>query len=487
MSDRGDDEPIETSLSRDLQVRLEQSLRTTFLDDDPTFVDATIPPNTKSLDPADAFHLAPQSNTLLPLLIAWRDQGVLADRIKFISLASLEFWRDNLSSLRGSSAPPSTAAIDAVLEEFKDTVLRLSDDRDELLRCWLVLAVEIADRLGVLPGECAVQQALERIIGTTHRQSDSPIQVGQSSEAREPGTLVGESRPSLSRMSTTNHQPGQQSTPTSERKVLYEGEFAVGSVLPLLLLGPLARVGYWQTLCAVLETAELKSDRHLFAAALAFKVLDPIKPGLVRSAASMASAAVFAALSAAPSASDLAEFARRIAQYVSPLDALLADELLKGHDCAATVTFRTRGRKRGTIARRIRGCLSNCLVSHHRTVVAAVKPLPHETVIDSPDNGRTSTARSLRSRQCTIRDPTAPPAPTNLGVRCDTRYSVAGGRMTRILPSRNCSPQRHIWRARRKKPFGYGIFSWTFVPSLRYPTVVRSTSASPWRQRRGWE
>ena len=59
-------------------------------------------------------------------------------------------------------------------------------------------------------------------------------------------------------------------------------EMPIESALPFLLIGPLARTGYLDTLAAVFAAARISDALPLFAMALAYKVLAPPKRGWLR-------------------------------------------------------------------------------------------------------------------------------------------------------------------------------------------------------------
>jgi hypothetical protein len=114
--------------------------------------------------------------------------------------------------------------------------------------------------------------------------------------------------------------------------VLYDSEVAVASALPFLLLGPLTRLGYMPTLNAVLEAADLLPHMHVFATALAYKVLAPPERGWQRHPSTVLAAASFAALAAPVSEPALAAFAQHVSPHLSPLDAVLTETLTTGHN-----------------------------------------------------------------------------------------------------------------------------------------------------------
>lgn len=104
-------------------------------------------------------------------------------------------------------------------------------------------------------------------------------------------------------------------------------EVRVGSALPFLLVGPLARTGYLDTIGAALSGVGLLARAPLFAAALAYQV-----PGASREAV-----AAFAGLVSAP---DLSDFATQVEPALPMLDAVLALSLCRGHDPADPLLIR---------------------------------------------------------------------------------------------------------------------------------------------------
>ncbi|MGK3207996.1 hypothetical protein [Amycolatopsis sp. MEPSY49] len=109
------------------------------------------------------------------------------------------------------------------------------------------------------------------------------------------------------------------------------GETRVGSVLPFLLAGPLARTGYLDAIGPALSGVDLFADAPLFAAALAYKVLGAPQRGWRRAPEDDVAAAAFAGLESVP---DLTTFARRVAPALPVLDGVLALSLCRGHDPA---------------------------------------------------------------------------------------------------------------------------------------------------------
>lgn len=169
-----------------------------------------------------------------------------------------------------------------------------------------VLAAELARRLA-LPEPPATHAGLLELLDS--RPAASP--------AASPAAEVGEdTAPDVARVEAA----------TTPRRV---GETRVGSVLPFLLAGPLARTGYLDAIGPALSGVDLLGDAPLFAAALAYKVLGAPKRGWRRTPEDDAAAATFAGCESVP---DLTAFARRVRPALPVLDGVLALSLCRGHD-----------------------------------------------------------------------------------------------------------------------------------------------------------
>jgi hypothetical protein len=108
------------------------------------------------------------------------------------------------------------------------------------------------------------------------------------------------------------------------------GETQVWSVLPFLLAGPLARIGYLDAIGPALAGVDMAEEAPLFAAALAYKVLGVTSRGWRHAERDSAAAAAFAGLE--PPLPELVGFARRVRPALPVLDGVLALSLARGHD-----------------------------------------------------------------------------------------------------------------------------------------------------------
>lgn len=111
-------------------------------------------------------------------------------------------------------------------------------------------------------------------------------------------------------------------------------EVQVCSVLPFLLAGPLARIGYLDAIGPALTGIELAEEAPLFAAALAYKVLGATGRGWHRSEQDREAAAAFAGLDPPVPEERLTDFARQVRPALPLLDGVLALSVCRGHDAA---------------------------------------------------------------------------------------------------------------------------------------------------------
>jgi hypothetical protein len=225
---------------------------------------------------AQTVALSPAKNidAVLALLLRWSEEGALDRRLAMLTEEQIAawhsvIWRDPVTPVVGGEAatPELVAQLRRALARF--------------------LPIEKADR-------------------------------GAGVAAKE--------RASLARDTATSRAtpPGPQARQSS-------WDVQITCALPFLLLGPLGRLGYFDTFAAVLEAANLTEAAPLFAAALANKVLEAPKRGWQRSPAAVATAAAFAGSLEPTNEEALVEFSRQIAAHVGALDLVIADAVTAGH------------------------------------------------------------------------------------------------------------------------------------------------------------
>jgi hypothetical protein len=337
----------------------------------------------------DKIEIAQESSSrsaVLRLLTEWRTSGALEMRLAAFSLTALEAWHRRLIRAEGKSVDREDVSRKTV-DELVSGIIRRSGgvarDRANVLRRRIIVVVEamaqlklhqcgqsllaVVDRMLPL-GDKAVPESLGPNIARkmepseTHHcsspQSETddghlPLVLPQSMQAGSSHRLArremepSETQPGPSPQSGTEEEHLPLALPRSmqdgsshrftgrevaRRPMAREMGLHIASALPFLLLGPLSRLGYLKTLAATMEAAECLGDSQFFAAALAFKVLDPPARGWRREPAMIRIAAAFAALDQPADEPTLVDFARRISPHLSPLDAVISDALIAGHN-----------------------------------------------------------------------------------------------------------------------------------------------------------
>ncbi|MEV6875373.1 hypothetical protein [Amycolatopsis sp. NPDC051128] len=212
---------------------------------------------------------------------------------------------------------PAVAALFEELAARDELSALLALLPEETVRRYLsaLLAVPAGERTGSFTAGIGGGPAAELVAELVRRRA-LPRPPTTRAELAE---LVGPPAGGTGERTTAADGPAAGSWPARETRV--------GSVLPFLLAGPLARTGYLDAIGPALSGVDLLGDAPLFAAALAYQVLGAPR----RTPEDDAAAATFAGLDSVP---DLAAFARRVRPALQVLDGVLALSLCRGHDPA---------------------------------------------------------------------------------------------------------------------------------------------------------
>jgi hypothetical protein len=273
------------------------------------------------------------AGSVLSVLLGWQRQGTLQTQLLSFSPASLASWHDSLLRLPRGPGPPPDASVRAsavdVAAELAAMQLPLPAGRVASLIRRISLVVSAAQRFGLSPGDALLAEALQ-----AHRAFDLPMDEAPSissvDDAR--GQVQPADTPQHEQPAASQQRPAARTAPVpARRQPRAQFDIKVASALPFLLLGPLSRTGYLQTLSAVFEAAQLLPELPCFAVALARKVLAPPQRGWFRNADAVMAAAAFAGQVESPPDAQIAELARHISPQVSPLDAVVANVLTEGH------------------------------------------------------------------------------------------------------------------------------------------------------------
>jgi hypothetical protein len=252
--------------------------------------------------------------SLLRLLRAWQDRGDLAARLALLSEVALETWVEGLlrEDLEAGHSFPSSFEPGTAEPAGDLAPLGEAGDRAVALRAWLMSAVEAGDRRGI---------EVEPPTAARLRRGSRPIfQSSLPIAAPAPVSLKA-------------RRPRPAATASSVRPMPWrDADVHIPFALPFLLLGPLSRTGFLETLAATFAAAGLLGDLPLFAAALAYKVLPPPERGWRRTPEAMGAAAACTGLLDPVSGEDLSGLSRRASECLEPLAADLATSLLAGHE-----------------------------------------------------------------------------------------------------------------------------------------------------------
>jgi hypothetical protein len=270
---------------------------------------------------------------VLRVLLAWRERGELSAMLASLSDAATASWeRALLHAIDvppfAATAIPGEALMEAIVREQLAVLLEampgygndatgvespLSPYAPTELRSRhrLLVAVEIAARYHVPPATASIRSVLDRILPPVG--TNTPVDRAPAFQTSSPAS--------------TEHPAAAPASSDAARTVV-EGH--VSSVLPFLLLGPLAALGYLDALEAAFVAAGRIAALPAFAAGLALKVLEPPERGWRHRPATRRAAAMFAGLQDLPEAV-LASLSREADVLASPLDAVVSRAVLASH------------------------------------------------------------------------------------------------------------------------------------------------------------
>lgn len=340
-----------------------------------------------------------QCSALHRLLLSWQEQGSLERRLHELPLDTIETWYHSLRPL----ARESESRVDALEADLgllamirRRSAEGVIADRKSLLIFLIMLASEAATQRRIRLDDTILWQALDRAVPAepsvtvayVHRKGER-----RASSPRQP-PMIASSRESPI--------PNLAICPANRRDVIElseNWETHVSCVLPFLLLSILDRIGYLETLAAVVETAKLEEQASLVAQALAYKVLDPPERGWRRSPKSMADAAAFAGLRLPAAEDEVAKVASHLTTHLSPLDVLLKDALIQGHNPEKPVLLRRAPWQQspGFLLVETEGCFGICWESDVEPILAVLRRMGPPVVIVSPESVELDLMRRLHA------------------------------------------------------------------------------------------
>ena len=459
-----------------LERRLESSLRAAF------GVKAAPPPRPSKpqrfsgakpeLAEAVAPPLAGDLSALRSLLLRWSEEGVLERRLAMLTEEQIAAWHDAIwrdpipvTATEAAATPDLIAGID---EFVRARVAALpAVEPAEQLRLRLLIASEAAARRRLSPSHPLLHEAITRFL---------PIAAGSRASGVAPKEETNPARdkafsPRVPRGHDASAPLAALSTPWGSQPRQSSWDVEVASALPFLLLGPLARFGYFATLAAVLEAAKLTEAGPLFAAALANKVLEAPNRGWRRSPAAVASAAAFAGSLEPIDEEALVELSRRIAPHVRALDLVVADAVVDGHTSGEPVLLRRIGRDEGggLMLVDVEGCFPIACADDLGGLLPILDSLGRPTLLVSQDAADPDLLGELGAAGI-VWIANAPPS------RGETYWRVQQGTMTLGWTNSPVPTSTPLLNAGRKLAAAEDEAEQLWQAALARPAVVRSAS-----------
>lgn len=300
----------------------------------------------------DEVGTAPHGPPLLRLLIDQHRTGRLPVFLRSLSHQVLSLWHSALlqvnarpqsvtdtgviqsarkSKARENISPPAVTPreIDEVVGRVARFVEFESSDVSTIVRTRIVAVLEALTTLDIAPSDPQLADALAAYLPIDDL-ARSPDVTENPKDSQRPESarrqISGKGDRDLRSGSTI--AAAYAKPPPS----ISAAEIQIQSALPFLLLGPLSKIGFLDTVAAALEAAELTQFSGAVGAALAYKVLEPPTRGWMRSPASQRAAATFAGISEPPSEAWLNELVPHADDFVSALETVVGRAVIDGHD-----------------------------------------------------------------------------------------------------------------------------------------------------------
>jgi len=268
------------------------------------------------------------AETPLALLLRWRAQGDLPRRLRAFSLRALDLWLE--AALDDAPVHPVEAAQPvsfnlALAERVYAGVAAIAEPATARAVTRLILVLEAIVRQGRPPDAVSLLARIDAIL-----PGAAPV-----GDLRDPAQQLGRDS---GRDKASAAVPGADDTRTAVTPLrgrarpigIPDSEIALASVLPFLVLGALARIGWMEMAAAAIRALALPDDGAVFAAALALKAMPG--HGRLGTAELQRTAAAFAGLRNLPSPNAFRDWCRDSDGGLSPLAGFIAAEMANGHD-----------------------------------------------------------------------------------------------------------------------------------------------------------
>jgi len=388
--------------SEALETRLSEAIRLAFPDETTHLEssgDNSAPDLVTDSEPESVeVRLTPRER-VLTVLRQWQQSGELEIHLGSFSQEELDAWFASLcaaiAELAGAKRAVVAPRISETLQQLTRANVSTPTSPVSVSLTHFYGLLEIAEQLQHdLIDEVSLQETLERVMSSPGLIVDpQPSRVEVETELHPAPT-----KPDSIQLERSHPVP--EPAPSIKSTPLAQTEFNIRSALPFLLLGPLSRIGYLDTLAATLETANLTTESPLFAAALAAKVLRPPERGWRRDPEDLSVVAALAGLETPPPGDAIAEFARKIEGRLTPLDSLVSYSLVKGHTPGSAVLLhetRDANNVTGLLLVELEGLFPVAWANDLESLLSALRYFSDTHLLVQQASARVGTLRSLHA------------------------------------------------------------------------------------------
>lgn len=285
-------------------------------------------PETKAARVTAAAPGVEEMTELARLLVEWGAAGRLGFILDFLPASEMERWHAILQTSRaaGRASPELEHTLSELASRAVEERAPLPQRRSGCVRARIEIAVEVARLSRCAPDEPLLWRVLDQHVPLPASPAGGSERPNPSGAEASPQALAVEQDAATlpARESAENDRPVRAFGP----RPISHTEVYTRHALPFLLLGPLERCGYLETVSACLESLGRKSEAGLFAAALAYKALPAPERGWRRE---QTAAGIFAGMEGGVPEPALVSFAAAMDTHVAPLRGVLVENLSRGH------------------------------------------------------------------------------------------------------------------------------------------------------------
>ncbi len=334
------------------------------------------------------------------LLLRWLEDGVLELQISRLSLSELESW---IAVLRAATGPPSELSPDQISflnHELQPEVLAEGvHSRPEslfILRRQILTAARAAEKFNIPITSQELWRQIERVISPGIPKSPDEV-VAETSEAEPHESKRRLSAPIEATLPVNNPQLSIIERNVSPLSLNSTWDAHICTALPFLVLAPLRRLDYFETLAATLQAGGLEDSAPLFAVTLARKTLPAPERGWRRTGDADYASAVAAGLQSSVTDESLEDFSRNFTAHLGPVARLLEDRVQDGHAIGTPVTLMRSAAPNfaGWLLVDAPGCFPISFSNDFSQIIAKLALMQRPLVLLDPDSAIPAVVRQL--------------------------------------------------------------------------------------------